>query len=96
MKNYPKGTFNANVINLRKKDNRYFLFLELDDDISGHISIDIHDSICETAGMSHISFKLKEKIFRHFPSSIKVSNIDGYWEIQNETELLSNVISKAL
>ena len=96
MKFYPKGVFNADVISFRKKDGRYFLHLEICDEKSTRIFIDVHDSICETAGIYHISPALKEKIFRNFPSSIKVSNIDGYWEIPNENELFSNVLAKAL
>lgn len=96
MKNYPKGIFKATVTNLRKKNDRYFLFLELYDEKTTRIFIDIHDSICETAGISDISFTLKEKIVLFFPETVKVSNLNGYWKLQNEAQILSDVLLKAL
>lgn len=96
MKNYPKGIFKATVTNLRKKNDRYFLFLELCDEKSTRIFIDIHDSICETAGISNISVSLKTKILFFFPKTVKVSNINGYWKLQNEAQILSDVLLKAL
>lgn len=96
MKNYPRGIFTAVVVSLRKKENRFFLILDLYDDKCSRISIDLHDSICETLGTANIPHNLKERIIRCFPDTIKVSNINGYWEIQNESQLLSDVISRAL
>lgn len=96
MNDYPKGIYKATVTNMRKKCGRYFLFLELCDENSTRIYIDIHDSICETAGIYDISFTLKEKILSLLPESVKVSNINGYWELQNESQILSDVLLKAL
>lgn len=92
----PSGVFSANIRALRKKDDRYHLILELNDDYQRNIAIDIHDSICETAGVSDISSDLKKRIFSNFPSTIKVSNLNGYWKIQNEAQLLSDIISRLL
>jgi len=92
----PSGVFSANIKSLRKKDNRYHLILEVEADYPTTISIDVHDSICETAGISDISSDLKKKIFSNFPSTIKVSNLNGYWKIQNESQLLSDIISRLL
>ena len=96
MKNYPKGIFKADIKALRKKEDRYFLILEIDDENATQISIDVHDSICETAGVSTISHKLKSSIFENLPATIRISNLNGYWKIQNEAELLSDAISKSL
>jgi len=97
MKNYPKGIFKATVVNLRKKNDRYHLILELADYTpTGHISIDIHDEILETAGLSNISLDLKLKLVKRFPQMVKVSNLNGYWRIQNCEQILSDVISRIL
>lgn len=97
MNNCLKGIFRATVTNIRKKNDRYYLILKIDNyDRFGQICIDIHDSICETAGISNISSSLKERILFFFPESVRVSNMNGYWKLQNEAQILSDVISKSL
>ena len=93
---YPNGIFRASVNNVRKRNGRYVLILELIEEFSGYISIDIHDSICDTAGTSNLSIKLRSRILSNFPGSVKLLNRDGYWKILNEDQILSDAISKSL
>ena len=94
-----RGVFKANVKNLQKEDGRCNILVEVissELDFNYSIYIDIHDSICETAGVSVVSRKLLSKIYSNLPRTIRISNINGYWEIENESQLLSDAISKSL
>ncbi len=96
-KHYPKGIYTAIVKNLKKEKDRYILILQLTEEtFKKHISIDIHDYICENIGISNMSTMLRAKILSNFPSSVRISNGNGYWEIENESQILSDVISKSI
>lgn len=90
-----RGFFKANVKDIRKKRDRYCVFLEILE-LNESITIDIHDSIFETLGTSHFDKTLIKKIIIEFPKVINISNINGYWKIENEYGLLSDIISKII
>ncbi len=85
--------YKATVKYLKSIDGRCTLKLNIMD-INTSVKIDVHDSLCETLGISNLSRKILDKICYAFPNQINVTKVNGYWEILNESQLLSDVLSK--
>ena len=92
---YVKGVFYAQPKAIKKYQGRYYLTLYVYD-IDAHIKVDIHDSLCETLGCLCISSDLCKEISSRLPINIRVSNMDGYWQIVDESYILSEVLSKSI
>ena len=84
--------YNASVVSLRQFRGRYTLKLLLTD-LDATITIDIHDSLCETLGVSKLSTHTLRKIFTALPRQLQVIHKDGYWAISNEGYILSRALA---
>ena len=90
-----RGIFKAYVKDIRKKQERYCVFLKLPE-LDKSITIDIHDTIFEAIGTSRFDKSLIKKMILEFPSYVNISNSNGYWKIENESQLFSDIISKII
>lgn len=90
-----RGVFKAYVKDIHKKYDRYCVFLKVSD-YNELVTIDIHDSISEALGTSRYDKSLIRKMILEFPNSITISNLNGYWKIENESQLFSDIISKII
>lgn len=90
-----KGIYPASVLSLKKKDGRCTLKLKIFEQ-NKCINFDIHDEICETSGLSHLSSDFIRDLYLYFPSEIKISNSNGYWQIERLSQILSDAIIKII
>ena len=93
MSNLKKGLYSASIESLKMHDGRYFLHLKLLE-ANIRIKIDIHDYIHENLGCHALSKDNITKVLYGLPSTIKISNLHGSWEICNESFILSQAFSK--
>ena len=63
-------------------------------EIEAYILLDIHDALCETLGISNLSKRTLGKILYALPKYLKVTRINGYWEMLNERQVLSDYLSR--
>lgn len=90
-----RGIFKAYVKDIHKKQDRYCVFLALPE-FNKSVIIDIHDSISEAIGTSHYDKSLIKNLIFEFPTFINISNLNGYWKIENESQLFSDILSKII
>ena len=93
-----KGVYTVDVKEFRKNSiGRYVLVLETNEfNTDERFEMDIHDSLLETIGLPKLNKRLISKIKANLPPTIKISNVYGYLQIENESLLLSDIISKSL
>lgn len=94
-KKIEKGTFEATKESFRRKNERYNLKLYLPE-FDCSIFIDIHDELCETTGFRIINSNFCKNFFSCFPNTIYITNIKGYWEIQNLSQILSDTVTRLI
>ena len=82
----------ARLENVKKLRERYTLRLCLID-LDARISIDIHDELIETLGVSDISSKKLIQIYEALPKRLKVFRKNNQWHLLNEGQILSNSLS---
>jgi len=84
--------YTASLISLKNIRGRYKLKLFITD-LNSTITIDIHDSLYETLGVSVLSSDNLRKIFSVLPKLVKVMSIDNNWKILNEENILSYALA---
>lgn len=79
----------ARLENLKNVQGRCTLRLYVFD-LNKNISIDIHDLLHETLGISSFSNAVLKKILTALPSELNVLNENNEWKILNEYRIFSN------
>ncbi len=90
-----RGIFHGNAESLRKIKGRYILKIYIPD-LDGYVNLDVHDSLYETASISNLTSYMIKNIFYQIPSHLIISNIQGFWKLENELQILSDAIIRAL
>jgi len=81
--------YTAKVENLKNVQGRCTLRLYVFD-LNKKVSIDIHDLLHETLGVSTFSNAVLNKILTALPSELNVLSENNEWKILNEDRIFSN------
>lgn len=94
-KTIERGKYEALKESMRRKNDRYVLKLYIPE-FNYNIFVDINDELYETIG-THISdSSFYQKLFLFIPNPIYVTNMKGFWEIENLQSILSDILTRII